>query len=139
MRPVFIDTGYLLALEFANDQNHAVAKSHWQALLDALPTLITTSYVFDETVTFFNSRGYHAKAVEVGNTLLTSPSVHLIQVDEPLFQQGWKLFQQYQDKRYSLTDCISFATMLNQGIDDAMTFDRHFAQAGFQMLPGQTA
>ena len=26
MRPLFIDTGYLLALELANDQNHAAAK-----------------------------------------------------------------------------------------------------------------
>jgi predicted nucleic acid-binding protein len=66
MRPLFIDTGYPLALDLANDQNHSMAKPHWQSLLDALPPLITTSYVFDETVTFFNSRGYHAKAVEVG-------------------------------------------------------------------------
>ena len=139
MRPVFIDTGYLLALELANDQNHVAAKSHWQALLDAFPPLFTTSYVFDETVTFFNSRSHHAKAVEVGNSLLISRSVQLIHVDETLFQQSWKLFQQHQDKRYSLTDCISFATMRNRGIDVAMTFDKHFAQAGFQMLPGQLA
>ena len=59
MRPLFIDTGYLLALELAHDQNHSMAKQHWQSLLDALPPLITTSYVFDETVTFFNSRGDH--------------------------------------------------------------------------------
>ncbi len=138
MRPLFIDTSYVLALELANDQNHALAKSHWQTLLNALPPLITTSYVFDETVTFFNSRGYHAKAVETGNNLLYSPSVELIHVDEVLFHQGWKFFQQYQDKRYSLTDCISFTTMRNLDVDVALTFDRHFAQAGFQMLPGHT-
>ncbi len=135
MRPLFIDTGYLLALELAHDQNHPVAKQHWQSLLDALPRLTTTSYVFDETVTFFNSRGYHAKAVEVGNNLLYSPSVQLIHVDEALFHEGWKLLQQYQDKRYSLTDRISFATMRKLGIDTALAFDRHFMQAGFQMLP----
>lgn len=135
MRPLFIDTGYLLALELAHDQNHSMAKQHWQSLLDALPPLITTSYVFDETVTFFNSRGYHAKAVEVGNCLLYSPSVQLVQVDEALFHEGWKFFQQYQDKRYSLTDCVSFATMRKLGIDTALAFDRYFRQAGFQVLP----
>ena len=136
MRPLFIDTGYLLALELANDQNHAAAKQHWQSLLDALPPLITTSYVFDETVTFFNSRGYHAKAVEVGHNLLYSPSVQLIHIDEAFFQAGWRSLQQHQDKRYSLTDCISFVIMRKLGIDTALAFDRHFVQAGFHLLPG---
>jgi len=135
VRPLFIDTGYLLALELANDQNHSAAKQYWQSLLDALPPLITTSYVFDETVTFFNSRGYHAKAVEVGHNLLRSPSIQLIQVDETLFQEGWKIFQQHQDKRYSLTDCISFAIMRKLSIDTALAFDKHFRQAGFHLLP----
>jgi predicted nucleic acid-binding protein len=133
---LFIDTGYLLALELANDQNHQVAQQHWQSLLDMLPPLITTSYVLDETVTFFNSRGYHAKAVEVGNNLLYSPSVQLIYVDESLFQAGWQLLQRHQDKRYSLTDCISFVTMRKLGIDTALAFDRQFVQAGFHLLPG---
>ena len=87
MKPLFVDTGYLLALELAHDQNHPAAKRHWQALLDALPPLVTTSYVFDETVTFFNSRGYHAKAVEVGNNLLHSPSVQALHVDEKMWSR----------------------------------------------------
>jgi predicted nucleic acid-binding protein len=136
MSPLFVDTGYLLALELANDQNHSIAKQHWQSLCDALPPLITTSYVFDETVTFFNSRGYHAKAVEVGNNLLHSPSVQLIQVDETLFREGWTILQHYQDKRYSLTDCISCVLMRQLGINTALAFDRHFMQAGFRLLPG---
>jgi predicted nucleic acid-binding protein len=139
MRPLFIDTGYLLALELANDQNHSMAKQHWQSLLNALPPLITTSYVFDETVTFFNSRGHHAKAVEIGHNLLRSSSVQLIQVDETLFHEGWRIFQQHQDKRYSLTDCISFAIMRKLGIDTALAFDKHFRQAGFDLLPDRPA
>ena len=135
MKPLFVDTGYLLALELAHDQNHPVARQHWQSLLGALPPLITTSYVFDETVTFFNSRGYHAKAVEVGNNLLYSPSVQLLHVDETIFHDGWRFFQQHRDKQYSLTDCISFVAMRKFGIDAALAFDKHFAQAGFQMLP----
>ncbi len=76
----FIDTSYILALELANDQNHELAKTHWQQVVTSLPTLVTTSYVFDEVVTYFNSRGYHSKAVQVGNSLLFSPSVQLIPV-----------------------------------------------------------
>ena len=136
MDEYFVDTGYLLALELANDQNHQKAKIHWQQLTTKLSPLVTTSYVFDEVVTYFNSRGHHHKAVDVGNSLLHSPSVRLIQVDDELFHTGWDYFQQYQDKRYSLTDCISFVVMEQRGIHVAMTFDRHFTQAGFQREPG---
>ncbi|MCI0624549.1 MAG: hypothetical protein L0387_23365 [Acidobacteria bacterium] len=66
MKPVFIDTGYFLALELSNDQNHHVAKKHWESLITNLPPLVTTSYVFDEVVTYFNSRGFHAKALQLG-------------------------------------------------------------------------
>jgi predicted nucleic acid-binding protein len=134
MKSAFLDTGYLLALELSNDQNHRAALKHWRGVVKSLPLLVSTSYVFDEVVTFFNSRGHHDKAVEVGNRLLKSPSVQLIFVDEDLFLEGWQYLQKHKDKKYSLTDCISFVVMKNFGIDTAFAFDRHFAQAGFKKL-----
>src|ERR1700756_4274383 len=111
MNTVFIDTSYLLALELANDQNHQVAVQHWRRVVLSLPPLVITSYVFDEVVTFFNSRGYHAKAVQIGNNLLHSPSIQLIHVDPILFYEGWAYLEHHQDKDYLLTDCISFILM----------------------------
>ena len=135
MSALFIDAGYLIALEASDDQSHEAAAQHWQGLLKSLPPLVTTSYVFDEVVTFFNSRGRHAKATELGNRLLQSPAVELIHVDEALFREAWQHFQQHQDKRYSLTDCVSFVVMGQRGINAALTFDRHFTQAGFGRQP----
>ena len=48
METIFVDTGYWLALELANDQNHATALRHWQGIVKALPPLVTTSYVFEK-------------------------------------------------------------------------------------------
>jgi uncharacterized protein len=135
MATVFLDTSYLLALEIENDQNHQVAIRHWRRVTRALPQLVTTSFILDEVVTFFNSRDYHAKAVQVGNNLLNSPSVQFIHVDAALLFEGWSYFQQHQDKDYSLTDCISFIVMSKLGITTAFTFDKHFEQAGFQKEP----
>jgi predicted nucleic acid-binding protein len=135
MNPVFVDTGYLLALEIANDQHHQAAVQHWQRIVTTLPPLVTTSYVFDEVVTFFNSRGHHAKAVQVGNDLLRSASLQLIHVDEGLFYEGWTYLQRHHDKDYSLTDCISFVVMQRLSISTAFAFDRHFVQAGFTKEP----
>jgi predicted nucleic acid-binding protein len=98
-------------------------------------SLITTSYVFDETVTYLNSRGRHTKAIEIGEKLLLSPSVEIVHVDENLFYEGWDYFQKYEDKSFSLTDCISFIVMRQKQLDTALTFDRHFTQAGFRIEP----
>ena len=135
MSGVFLDTGYLLALELKQDQHHVTALQHWRQVQNALPAFVTTTYVFDEVVTFFNSRGYHSKAVEVGTRLVRSPSVQLVHVDATLFHVGWTYFQQYHDKQFSLTDCISFAVMHQFGITTAFTFDHHFIQVGFQRQP----
>jgi len=135
MNQVFLDTGYVLALELASDQSHRPVTDHWRGLGDGLPSLVTTSYVFDEIVTFFNRRGHHEKAVEIGNNLLQSATVEMIHVDEELFQLGWRYLVRHQDKRYSLTDCLSFIVMNRLGITTAFTVDRHFEQAGFQIEP----
>ncbi|CAN5632175.1 PIN domain-containing protein [soil metagenome] len=135
METHFLDTGYIIALESEDDQNHQKVSSHWQSFIKNLPPLLTTSYVLDEILTFFNSRNRHAKAVEVGMNLLTSQAIELIHVNENLFYEGWKYFQKHDDKRYSLTDCISFVVMQNLEIRKVLTIDKHFAQAGFVKIP----
>ena len=135
MKTLFLDAGYLITLEAADDQNHQAAFSHWQKLLQTPPQIITTTYIFDEIVTFFNNRNRHAKAVEIGNNLLQSGFIEMIQVDEDLLESGWNYFQKHDDKRYSLTDCISFVVMKQRNLDSALSFDRHFTQAGFIKLP----
>jgi predicted nucleic acid-binding protein len=108
---VFLDTGYVIALEAIDDQYHDAAVQHWRGFIAQLPPLVTTSYVFDEVVTFFNSRNQHAKASEIGNRLLRSPTVQLVHVDQALFYDAWRYFTQHADKSYSLTDCVSFLVM----------------------------
>ena len=56
-------------------------------------------------------------------------------VDDSLLALGWEYFRQHHDKRYSLTDCLSFVVMNERGLTQALGFDHHFVQAGFQLLP----
>lgn len=136
MTPVFLDTGYIIALEAVDDQNHQLAREHWSSFTTDLPKVVTTSFVFGETVTFFNHRRRHAKAEEIGRRLLKSPSIDLVHVDEGLLSDAWSYFVKHSDKTYSLTDCISFVLMNRLSIRQALAFDQHFTQAGFQRLPG---
>ena len=73
MTSCFLDTGSLIALEASDDQHHDVAVRNWREdILAAPPLIITTSYVFVEVVTFFNSRDRHEKAGEIGQRLQAS-------------------------------------------------------------------
>lgn len=135
MKRVFFDTSFIIALETADDQNHESALKHWQNIITTLPTLVTTSYILGEVVTFFNNRNRHAKAVEIGSRLISSPSIQLIHVDEALFNEAWEYFTKHEDKSYSLTDCISFIILKRLRIQTSLTFDKHFVQAGFKKLP----
>jgi uncharacterized protein len=131
-----LDTSYLLALAFKRDQHHQAATQHWQRAAASSRQLVTTSFILAEAVTFLNSRGYHAEAVRLGNNLLYGgSSLQFIHVDADLLLAGWRYFQQHSDKAYSLADCISFVAMQELNITIALTFDRHFAQAGFLMEP----
>jgi predicted nucleic acid-binding protein len=132
--PLFLDTGFLIALNAADDQYHKRAVDHWR-LIGRTSLLLTTTYIVDEVVTFFNSRGRHERAVALGNLLITSGWVELLHVDEDLFRAGWDYLVKHADKQYSLTDCISFVVMNRMGLHEALTFDAHFEQAGFRRVP----
>ena len=86
-------------------------------------------------MTFLNNRDLHSTAVRVGNILLQSSLIRFIQVDSELLAEGWAYFQQHGDKDYSVADCISFVVMAKLGVGTALTFDRHFEQAGFLREP----
>ena len=58
----------------------------------------------------------------------------VIPPSQQLFRQGVELYIARPDKDRSLTDCISFVTMRQHGLTDALTGDRHFEQAGFNTL-----
>jgi predicted nucleic acid-binding protein len=135
MTTLFLDANFVIALEIVDDQHHREATEYWSALLKTSFSLVTTSYVLDEIVTFLNRRHQHDNAVKVANNLLNASHVQLIHVDESLFYEGWAYFEQHADKTYSLTDCISFVLMKKLGIAEALTFDKHFTQAGFLKLP----
>lgn len=135
MSSLFLDTNFAVALNLRNDQAHVAATRCWDAVLDNRQGIVTTTFVLDEAVTFLNSRGQHRLAIAVGNQLLHSPVITIVHIDAPLLDRGWSYFVRHHDKRYSLTDCISFVVMQERGLGQALTFDRHFAQAGFECVP----
>jgi predicted nucleic acid-binding protein len=132
MAPLFLDSAFVIALVLKSDQNYPDAQVTWNRVTGERRRFVTTTFILDEAVTFLSHRRQHALAVQIGELLLRSPTIEMVDVERELIEQGWKYFVRHDDKTYSLTDCISFVVMRQHGIAGALTFDAHFEQAGFQ-------
>jgi predicted nucleic acid-binding protein len=58
----------------------------------------------------------------------------IVPANTETFEKGVELYHDRPDKQWTLTDCISFVVMEEEGISEALTGDRHFEQAGFKLL-----
>ncbi len=96
---------------------------------------VLTDYIFDELATLLVVRLNKAKAVEICRAVHDDPIIRLFSVGRSLFDEAWELFQKTTDKDWSFTDCTSFVTMQYLGIERGLSFDHHFKQSGFVVLP----
>ena len=55
-------------------------------------------------------------------------------IDKEIYKEAWRVYSIYLDKEWSLTDCTSFEVMRARKIAEAFTTDKHFEQAGFDIL-----
>jgi len=131
---LFVDTSAWCAVFDRRDQNHRKASEFFISLKGRPIQLITSDYVFDETVTLLRARIGHSAAVTFGESLLKS-SVLIEDIDEPIRTRAWELFVKYRDQDFSFTDCTSFALMMSLKLEDVFTFDRHFLTMGFVCHP----
>lgn len=80
------------------------------------------------------SVGGRAAFLRLVDNLKSNPLCLIVPASQLLFDQGLALYADRPDKEWSLTDCISFVVMREQGLSEALTGDRHFEQAGFRAL-----
>ena len=130
---LFIDTsGYFSCLVQRDDR-------HWEAaaiLREARGhrRLVTTDYVLDELVTLLRARRLGHLVDRVFEITFSSRVCRVEWMDRPRFEVVREYLRQHADHAYSFTDCFSFCIMAQLGLDEALTKDEHFREAGFQPL-----
>ena len=138
MTPLLVDTSAFYALADRGDGNHAAARRALGRFATSERELVTTTYVFDETVTLVRGRLGHKAAVSMGERLLASGWCRLLEVSSELRRSAWDIFVRHSDQVFSFTDCTSFAVMRAMGLSEAFTFDRQdFGAAGFVTVPAR--
>ena len=132
MEQAFVDTSAWYAFVNQQDPDHARIRKLFRTFQGRL---LSSNYIFDETITLCLYRLGHAVAVKVGETLRNPAVVGLLQVTPEDDQKAWTLFLERPDKMYSYTDCVSFTLMKKLHIEVAMALDEDFRQEGFRVVP----
>ncbi len=128
---IFVDTLFIVALINKRDQYHQIALNLARQY-ENYP-LITTDAIFLESGNKL-SANYRNEVVELIEQFLASDEIDVIRLTPELFDESLRLYKKHQDKSWGLVDCFSFVVMKQHKVSQALTFDRHFIQAGFQAL-----
>jgi predicted nucleic acid-binding protein len=131
MNGCFADTSYFIALVSPSDFAHSQARTEAAV---AGRTIITTSAVLNELGNYFAKPPNRVMFTSFLKRLRATSTFQSIYVSEQLFEAGLNLYEQRNDKHWSLTDCISFVVMNEHRLSDVLSTDHHFQQAGFNVL-----
>jgi hypothetical protein len=132
MEHAFVDTSAWFAYANRHDPDHTRIRT---ALQTFQGRLVTSNFIFDETVTLCLYRLGHQVAAAVGAVLLDATVVALLRVTPEDEQSAWALFLARPDKTYSYTDCTSFVLMRRLRLQRAIALDTDFQREGFLLLP----
>src|SRR5262245_6517918 len=120
MNDAFADTFYWLALLNPFDAYHDAVKQ-----VRVPDRLLVTDAVRLEVMDAFCKRSRRPMAVTFWEETSSDPQVVIYPLSESLLRRGAELYADRMDKDWSLTDCISFVLMKDQGVGVGLTNDHH--------------
>jgi hypothetical protein len=127
----FADTYFYLALLAPNDADHERVCAFND---DFEGSIVTTDWVLIEVADAMSMGRNRERFVQLLDFLRSNKDVRIVRCSPDLFDRGIELYRERPDKNWSLTDCLSFTVMKDNGLRVALTGDQHFEQAGFQAL-----
>lgn len=130
---IFVDTSAFYALLDSDDGSHPKAEKAWGEIIQPENTVVTSNYVLVETFALVQSRlGLEAARGFQGDLV---PILHVEFVTSAIHRLGVAALLSASRRGLSLVDCVSFEVMRDLGIKTAFTFDAHFREQGFEVIP----
>jgi uncharacterized protein len=131
MTGIFADTSFFVAFLNPDDECHANADGY---MANHAGKILSTDWVLVELGNYFAGGSNRKLVAPFISQLRKDPRFNIVRANDSYFELGVELYDRRLDKRWSLTDCISFIVMQRQGLNAALTADHHFQQAGFEIL-----
>jgi uncharacterized protein len=133
MKKIYVDTSALYALLSMQDINYQKALSTWESMVEGQTLMLTNNYVIVECFSLLQHR--------LGIDAACDLDIKII----PLLQIDWIGAEQHANivnyvlaanqRQLSLVDCSCFETMRRLGIESVFSFDKHFREQGFDVIP----
>jgi uncharacterized protein len=130
---IYVDTSAFLAVVHANDDQHERAFKTWTDLIENNERLMCNNYVLVESIALVQHRvGMGALAI-LHNEII--PYMEVEWLDESLHNSIVEFALTTNRRQLSLVDLASFDTMRRYNINTTFTFDNHFREQGFEVIP----
>lgn len=137
---LFVDTSFWCTLVLrgknaAEQARHDNADAALRRALRSRVRLVTTNLILAESHQLLLVRDRRETALAFLKSF-PAPGTEVVPSTPDLEQEAidnWIV--RFGDQDFSLADAVSFALMRRRHLSRALTFDRHFAAAGFEMLP----
>jgi len=136
---VFVDTSALYALFAKRDRNHARARDSLLELRNERASLLTSTTVLTESYVLVHARTGREGLLRFRRAIARSQWLRAVDVSSAWETEAWDLLEAQIDKDYSFVDATSFVLMSALEVRRAFSFDIHFAQAGFDVMPESPA
>jgi len=133
---VFVDSSAWFAIASASDGRHAEAEELLRKAVARRIPLITTNLVLAEVHRLALIRMGIQPAMAALDRIDASRLVTISYPAAEHHRAARQWLAKLADQRISYTDAVSFAVMRALGCSIAMTFDHHFALAGFRLWRG---
>jgi len=130
---MFVDTSVFLAVLNEDDPNHKGAAERLADLVETGEELYCTNYILVETYALLQSRLGMDAVRDFERQIL--PSLKVIWLGEEDHHRVVNKFLLDNRKVVSFVDHSSFDAMSQRGIRTVFTFDKHFHQKGFDVIP----
>jgi uncharacterized protein len=130
----FIDTSGFYAILVEADDLHQRAVTVLRRMEKEGRIFVTTDYVLNETATLLKARGHGSLLRNFFDIIFQSLACRIQWTEREQFKRVVVFMLGHQDQPWSFTDCLSFCVMKDLGLQQVLTKDRHFLQAGFEVL-----
>jgi uncharacterized protein len=130
---VYLDTSAILSILYEEDVNHAKAVETWVNMAREEIKLVCNNYVFVETFSLLQRRYGMEKARALQERI--APLLDVDWLDPEQHEIAVSSVLAANRRSLSLVDCSSFETMRRLRLETVFTFDEHFKEQGFTVVP----
>ncbi|MDQ2665827.1 MAG: PIN domain-containing protein [Gemmatimonadota bacterium] len=134
-RAVFLDTSGWIAAAIRGQAQHEEARAAYTSAVQQGYRIVLTPMILGESHALFLRLLGRDKAMAAVESAMSDPTHVMLPVDAALVTTAVERWlRPYRDRNFSLCDAVSFEVMKREGITRALSIDRHFVTAGFEIV-----